>query len=67
VDRIDPQAPKHDPRTQAVQAAAQACDQHATNGDTVTLHTMQRTVQAALNLGATPTDIRAARNTAVNQ
>lgn len=52
-------------RAQAVHAAAQACDQHQTDGDTVTLHTMQRTVQNALNLGATPDDIRAARTTAV--
>ena len=49
---------------QAVQAAADACDQHATNGDTVTLHTMQRTVQAALNLGVSPDDIRQARTAA---
>ena len=55
---------QHSPRVQraqAVQAAADACDQHQAHSDTVTLHTMQATVQAALNLGASPNDIRAAR------
>ncbi len=52
-------------RAQAVQAAAQAADAHATAPDTTTLHAMQITVQAALNLGAHPDDIRDAR-TAVN-
>jgi hypothetical protein len=57
---------KHDLRTQAVQAAAQACDDHATAPDTLTLRTMQDRVQHALNLRATPNDIRQARATAVN-
>jgi hypothetical protein len=54
------------PRAQAVQAAARAADAHQTAPDTVTLHTMQTTVQDALNLGAHPADIRAARRLAVN-
>ncbi len=52
-------------RTQAVHAAAQAADAHQAAPDTATLHDMQATVQAALNLGASPADIRAARTTAV--
>jgi len=50
-------------RTQAIQAAARAANAHATNPDTVTLRTLQDTVQHALNLRATPDDIRAARTT----
>jgi hypothetical protein len=57
---------QRDLRTQAVQAAAQACDDHAAAPDTVTLRTMQDRVQHALNLRATPDDIRQARATAVN-
>lgn len=52
-------------RAQAVTAAAQAVDAHANQPDTQTLHHMQITVQAALNLGAAPADIRNARTTAV--
>lgn len=63
-DRSDPQPAKHDPRTQAVQAAAAAVNAHATAPDTVTLHAMQTSVQAAQNLGATLHDIRNARATA---
>jgi hypothetical protein len=52
------------PRAQAVQAAAQAVQAHATTPDTTTLHTMQDAVQAALNHGASPPDIRDARTAA---
>jgi hypothetical protein len=48
-------------RAQAVQAAAQAADAHTAQPDSVTLHNLQLTVQAALNLGAAPDDIRQAR------
>ena len=54
-----PQQPT--PRVQAVRIAAQAANAHAVQPDTVTLRTMQRTVQTALNLGAHPDDIRQAR------
>lgn len=63
--RIDPQPQRPTLRAQAVQAAARAADAHATQPDTTTLHNLQITVQAALNLGAHPDDIRNAR-TAVN-
>ena len=58
-----PQQPT--PLAQAVQAAAQAADAHQSTPDTATLHAMQTAVQTALNLGATPADIRATRATAV--
>lgn len=52
------------PRAQAVQTAATAVNAHATAPDSVTFHTMQNTVQKALDLGATLHDIRDARTTA---
>lgn len=52
-DRNGQPAPQPTPRAQAVQAAAQAADAHQTAPDTVTLQTLQTTVQDALNLGAT--------------
>lgn len=57
----DQQAPKPTPQAVAVRAAAQAADAHQQAPDTTTLHDMQAKVQAALDLGASPTDIRAAR------
>lgn len=65
MDRIDPHRPQPTPRADAVRTAAAACDAHQADPDTVTLRTMQTTVQAALNLGAHPHDIRDARTTAV--
>jgi hypothetical protein len=58
-----PQQPT--PRAQAVQAAAQAADVYQAAPDTHTLHTMQSAVQTARSLGASYTDIRAARQTGV--
>ena len=65
-DRNGQQATQPTPRAQAVQAAAAAADAHAAAPDSVTLRTLQQTVQAAVNLGAHVADIRAARTTAVN-
>ena len=47
----------------AVQDAVKAVDAHAADSDSVTFHDMQQKVQAALNLGASLTDIRDARQT----
>jgi hypothetical protein len=66
VDRSHQQTQQPSPRVQAVQAAAAAADAHAAAPDSVTLRTLQQTVQAAVNLGAHVADIRAARTTAVN-
>jgi hypothetical protein len=66
-DRSSQPAHQHSPgaRTaQAIQAAAQAVDAHQAAPDTATLRDMQTTVQAALNLGAHPHDIRDARTEA---
>ncbi|NUS79177.1 MAG: hypothetical protein HOV70_23665 [Streptomyces sp.] len=58
--------PQPSPRDRAVQRAAQAADTHQTRPDTATLYDLRSTVQAALDLGATFADIRAARTTAVS-
>lgn len=64
-ERTDQSARPDSPRATAVTAAATAANAHATTPDTHTLHTMQTRVQAALNLGASLDDIRAARATGV--
>ncbi|WP_406417998.1 hypothetical protein [Streptomyces sp. NBC_01614] len=55
-----PQA-QHSLRTDAVQQAANDANAHMAAPDSVTLHTMQASVQRALDLGAALADIRAAR------
>ena len=57
----DQTAQQHTPCIDAVQQAADAVDAHAATPDTYTLHRMQSAVQTAQLLGASLTDIRAAR------
>ena len=57
----DQQPQQPTPQAVAVRAAAQAADAHQQAPDTTTLRDMQAKVQAALDLGASPADIRAAR------
>ena len=60
-DRNGPTSAGPSPRTDAVQAAADACNAHQQHPDTYTLHRMQSAVQTAQLLGASLTDIRDAR------